>query len=163
MKLRNAILLPLLAALSGCLATYPVVKQSSSAAFIKFERNISQPLLGSITRYVNVDNKQQCNSAYADQKLMAVHNKGNPLVSDLNVNGLYVNPEKDFRILMSTVAGGAQCDVMVKMDVEAGQKYKVVVNGDAYIGVNKCSAKLYKQVKNAYEELEFKEYFECNK
>lgn len=167
-KLRNLALLPLFAVVSGCLATYPEVQESNSAAFIQFERNIADPLLGSITRYVNIDNNHKCHESYPDQKLMAVHNKGNPLVSDLHVNGLYVNPEKNFRILMSTVAGGAWCDVIVRMDVEAGEKYKIIASGDVHIGVNQCSAKLYKQINDnqgqkVYKETTFKEYLECNK
>lgn len=168
MKLRT-MLIPLLAtALSGCLTAYPVVKDTKSAAFIKFERNITEPLLGSITRYVNVDDKHQCRESYGDQKLLAVHNRGNPLVSDLNVDGLYVNSGKDFRILINTVAGGAWCDVIARMDVQAGQQYKIIVDGNVYIGVNKCSAKLYTLTgdasgKKTYVESKFKEYLECNK
>ena len=164
MILRNIFLLLVTMALTGCLATYPVVKESESAAFIKFERNMGAPLLGSITRYVKVDEKQQCREGYADQELLAVQNKGNPLVSDLNLNGLYVNPGH-FRILINTVAGNlGWCDVFVEMDIKAGEKYRIVANGNVSSGRGFCSAVLFKQTtQGPYEKSEFKKYFECNK
>jgi len=151
--------------LSGCLATYPVVKDIKSAAFIKFERNMIDPVLGSITRYTNIDNAHKCHEAYSDHKLLAVQNRGNPLVSDLNLDGLYVKSDKDFRILINTVAGGASCDVIVRLDAQAGQKYKILTEGDVHIGINKCSAKLYTLSNDGstYKPTKFKEYVECNK
>jgi len=151
--------------LSGCLASYPKVKDTKNASFIKFERKMIDPVLGSITRYANVDNKQKCHEPYSDHKLLAVQNRGNPLVSDLNLEGLYVNSGDNFRILINTVAGGASCDVIVSLDAQAGQNYKILTEGNVYIGVNKCSAKIYKQASNgnAYEPIQFKEYIECNK
>jgi len=151
--------------LSGCLASYPKVKDTKNASFIKFERKIIDPVLGSITRYANVDNKQKCHETYSDHKLLAVQNRGNPLVSELNLNGLYVKPGNDFRILISTTAGGATCEILASMDAQAGQNYKILTEGNVYIGVNKCSAKLYKQASNGntYEQIQFKEYIECNK
>ena len=163
MLFRNIFILMVSLILTGCLTTYPVVKESKSAAFIKFERNVASPALGSITRYVKVDDKQKCNQAYSEHQLLAVQNKGNPLVSDLNLNGLYVKPGS-FRILANTVAGGAWCDVFSTFDMQAGEKYKMVINGDAYIGINRCSAKLYQLTSTGeYQEKKFKEYYECNK
>jgi hypothetical protein len=86
----------------------------------------------------------------------------------VNVDDLYVNPGKDFRILINTVAGGAWCDVIARMDVQTGQRYTIIADGDVHIGVNKCSAKLYTLTedgsgKKAYVESTFKEYLECNK
>lgn len=157
------VLLLLSLSLTGCLTAYKKVEKSDKAAFIKFERHVASPLLGSITRYVKVDDKQDCRQGYSEHKLLAVHNKGNPLVSDLNVNGLYVKPDT-FRILINTVAGGAWCDVFVKFDAVAGKKYKVVLNGDAFISVNKCSAELYQLADNGqYQKKRFNEYKECNK
>lgn len=149
--------------LAGCLTAYPKVENIDQAAFIKFERNIQDPLLGSITRYVKVDDKQKCNQGYSEYLLLAVQNKGNPLVSDLNLDGLYVKPG-NFRILANTLAGSASCDIFVNFDMQAGQKYKMVVNGNVYISTNRCSAKLYQlTAQGAYKEKKFKKYQECNK
>ena len=163
MNLRYLLLLLVILSLTGCLTAYQKVEKSDKAAFIKFERHVANPLLGSITRYVKVDDKQDCRQAYSEHKLLAVHNKGNPLVSDLNVDGLYVKPG-NFRILINTVAGGAWCDVFARFDAVAGKKYKVVLNGDAFISANTCSAKLYQLADNGnYQQKRFTEYKECNK
>ena len=163
MKFSYIALLLLTTSLSGCLTTYPVVKESDTAAFIKFERNMSEPLLGSITRDVKVDEKQECNQGYSEHLLLAVQNRGNPLVSDLNLNGLYVKPGH-FRILSNTVAGRGWCDVFAELDIEANQKYKIVTNGNVSSGAGFCSLKLYKQENNgSYKEEKFDKYFECNK
>ena len=166
MRLRSTIILLLAILLSGCVNQYKVVKDTNSAAYIRFERKIADPILGSITSYIKVDAEQQCRQAYADQELMARHNRGNPLVSDLNVDGLYVKPGY-FRIRINTVAGGANCDVFVGTEIEAGQKYKVLVEGNVHISVNKCLAKVYKMTgekegKEIYEELIPVEYKQCN-
>lgn len=164
MKPYHLVLILLGISLTGCLTTYEKVEESDKAGFIKFERDVASPLLGSITRYVKVDDKQQCRQAYSEHKLLAVHNKGNPLVSGLNVDGLYVKPG-NFRILINTVAGvGSWCDVFVNFDVIAGQKYKIIASGDAYVGVNKCSAKLYQLTTSGeYQQAAFNKYYECNK
>lgn len=62
--------------LTGCLAPYKKVEPSKNAAFIKFERSVGAPLLGSITRYAKVDDKQQCNQAYSEFPLLAVQTMG---------------------------------------------------------------------------------------
>ena len=163
MKPHHMLVLVLSLSLTACLTAYPKIEKSDNAAFIKFERQVASPLLGSISRYVKIDDKHECRQSFSQYKLLAVHNQGNPLVSDLNVDGLYVKPG-NFRILINTVAGGAWCDVMARFDVAPGQKYKVVLNGDAYISVNKCSAKLYQLTNSGnYQEKKFTEYKECNK
>jgi len=166
MYLRNITIVFFTILLSGCVNQYEVVKGTESAAYIHFERNISSPILGSITSYIKVDNKNDCRQAYANQELMARHNKGNPLVSDLNTNGLYVKPGY-FRIRANSVAGGANCDVFAGTEIEAGQKYKFLVEGDLHIGVNRCTAKIYKMTgknngKEVYKELPPVEYKQCN-
>jgi len=151
--------------LTGCLATYPKIEKSDNTAFLKFERNMAAPLLGSISRYVKVDDKQDCNQGYVEHTLLAVQNTGNPLVSDLNLDGLYVKPG-DYRILINTVAGpGAWCDVFVKLDIEAGKKYRIVANGNMRSGRGSCSASLYTQTADGtpYKKSKFKKYYECNK
>lgn len=163
MKLKHIILALISISLAGCLTPYEKVEPSKKAAFLKFERSLNGPLLGTITRYVKVDDKQKCREAYSEHKLLAVQNQGNPLVSDLNVDGLYVNPG-DFRIQINTVAGvRGWCDVFVELDVKSGEKYKIVTNGNMY-DRGTCSSKLYKlSDSGTYEKAEFKKYQECNK
>jgi len=166
MRLRSIVVLLSATLLFGCVNQYKVVEGTDSSAFIRFERNIADPILGSITSYIKVDDKQQCRQRYADQELMARHNRGNPLVSDLNVDGLHVRPGY-FRIRINTVAGGANCDLFIGAEIESGQKYKVVAEGNVHISVNKCSAKIYRMTgksadKEVYEELIPVEYKQCN-
>ena len=75
---------------------------------------------------------------------LATLDKGNPLVSNKNTDGILVETKDNFRILVRNVAGINWCDTVLGFKTEAGKEYKIVSHANVLEQYNSlCSAAVF--------------------
>jgi hypothetical protein len=148
---------------SGCaFKQYPTLTKSETTSFLSLERKVSGPLLGSTTFYTKVNDEYSCGRGTLKQEQLAVQDRGNPLISEKNPDGLYVNSESDFRISIKHIAGIVSCETITTFDVHPSTNYKIEASANVMSSQRTCSAKLLRESENGHqEEVKWKQSKQC--
>ena len=148
--------------LSGCATTYPKITNLNNSAFVELERHINGSILGSFTGLYKVKKTQQCYDSYVNSQILILQDKGNPLNSNVNENGLLVKSGEYLRILVNSVSG-QQCQTIIGFNPKKGEKYKIVAHANIRAYNQKCSVELYEWQKNnsTYKQINLAEYNKC--
>lgn len=153
--------------LSGCAMMQDYVASTdSNASKISIQRHLNASLLGSTTYIYEVNPARKCNgdNSKEDSRFMVL-DKGNPLVSEFNPNGVSVTPDKPITLLLHSIAGPInQCTVIISFTPRAGADYKIDLWGQLDRKPNVCKADLAEVVKNSNikKRTEFGLHEACN-
>ncbi|KEI71278.1 hypothetical protein [Endozoicomonas elysicola] len=132
--------------LSGC-SVMKDFEQSDdeNSSKITVERALSAPLLGSSTFIYATNNKRNCkgDSSGNDTKFMVL-DKLNPLVSEYNENGVFVENGKELSLLFQSVAELRQCTIIATFTPESASNYHIVLRGRIGSILDYCEAVLYR-------------------
>lgn len=152
-----------LVVLSGCATKYVEPLPTQPTAQIKFERDSKSPALGSTTLFVALDDTFSCNplKGFMKQKKMATIDKGNPLIKNENNGAIRVPVKENFRLLVKTIAGFSNCDVVLCFKSERNKNYKLKAITDMKSKEISCSVVVSELNFKEETEVTFIEYEEC--
>jgi hypothetical protein len=150
MYIKSAIAMSLLFVTSCAMMKDYAASTNKNSSHITITRELGAPLLGSTTYIYEVSSDRQCNgdSSIPDTRFMVL-DEGNPLVSDFNVNGVDVEPNKPISLVLYSIAGPAnQCMVIISFTPETETNYQIKLLGRLDYQPNTCKAELYATPKN---------------
>lgn len=145
--------------LFGCTPQlYKVNDTAEKTAYFKFKLEGDTATFGTTAYFEAVDGNPECEDA-GNSKRLAVLDVGNPLIGNVNEDGLKVEAKKNFGIALRQISGKLlsinSCSVFFMFDVEPNSEYTLVSISDPYGG--KCAAAVLdsnnEQVKlNSFED-----------
>ena len=150
--------------LSGCVPKYVEPSSSEPIASIRFEKSSKDPILGSSTFFISLDESYECipGKGFIGQKIMATIDKGNPLVKDTSNRVISIPTKSNFRLLVVNAAGLSTCDVVLGFKPEQGKKYLVLSKSDLKSSEISCSAEITEISSNEKIDVNLTEYKQCN-
>lgn len=117
----------LVLALCGCAPLYQLPDQRSPRAELKFSYE-SKMMRPNVATFAYSENSLNCQLGLQEgTKRLAVISRGNPMVSDVNVNGLFVAAEQKFRIKADAIPLRPEdgCFKIVTFTPRGGAAYEV--------------------------------------
>ena len=153
------------AALLAPAVAAPADPPATDTVFIQFERDAKGPFGLSTTVFVRVKEGYKCKASqgFLGQKKLATLDKGNPLVSSKNVQGVESAASDQFRILIRAISGTLRCDVVASFSAKAGERYKLTSRSDLPLrNAPSCSADVSVLQDGEFRKIEFNEYSECH-
>ena len=138
---------------------------SDARVFLEFERDAQGPLLGSTTVFVRVKEGYKCKASqgFLGQQKLATLDKGNPLVSSKNAQGVAESASDQFLVLIRAIAGTRRCDVVASFSAKSGERYQLTARSDfPSHGDPTCSADVSVMQDGEFRKIEFNEYSQCH-
>ncbi|MEH6597064.1 MAG: hypothetical protein V7736_16135 [Colwellia polaris] len=139
------LLIPLL--LSGCagLPTYIEPPTNTPSAQLTVISNFDAPFLGYST-FINVHTEEDtCGKSFGSKSAakLIVLDDSNPLISELNPDGVKLSVGNKYSFMIMSVAGMDNCTIYASFNPEINQYYKMNVSGVLGLSGNMCKAELY--------------------
>jgi hypothetical protein len=140
----------------------PIIGDTSK---IVITSDVEAPMLGYSTYIYKVKKFRKCYyglNAEEDTRFMTL-DKGNPLVSEFNAEGVNVASGEALTLAIETVAGGTKCPLFVGFTPDKGNDYQIKVLGKVNISPHQCKVELWSKVKdtNKLEKQKFEYLNEC--
>lgn len=131
--------------LVGCTpALYKVNDAAEKTAYFKFKMEGDTASFGTTAYFETIDGNPKCGEA-GNGKRLAVLDVGNPLIGNVNADGLKVEAEKDFGIAIRQISGKllsiSDCSIFFMFDVEPNREYTLVSISEPDGG--KCAAAVF--------------------
>lgn len=138
---------------------------SGEVSKILITSDVEAPMLGYSTYIYKVKEFRKCYyglNAEEDTRFMTL-DKGNPLVSEFNAQGVNVSAGEKITLAIETVAGGNLCPLFVGFTPDENKDYEIKVLGKVNISPHQCRAELWSTVKNTNKSIkeEFEYLNEC--
>ena len=133
--------------ITGCagLPTYTEPSTNVPTAELKVNSNFEAPFLGYST-FVNVHTEEDtCGKSFGAKSAakLIVLDDGNPLISELNPNGVKLSIGKKYSFMIMSVAGMSNCTIYSSFNPKADQNYKMNISGKLGFYGTSCNAELY--------------------
>jgi len=159
------LLIPLL--ITGCagLPTYTEPQTNVPSAKLKVNSNFDAPFLGYST-FVNVHTEEDtCGKSFGAKSAakLIVLDDSNPLISELNPNGVKLSVGNKYSFMIMSVAGMSNCTIYTSFNPEADKNYKMNVSGKLGSFGTNCKAELYSydEITNTTSPVDFEYYGQC--
>ena len=157
----------LLFLVTGCagLPDYVEPKTHEPSASFKVKHDFDAPFLGYST-FVNVHTeKQTCGKSFGSKsgaRLIVLDDK-NPLISELNPNGVQLAADKKHSFMIMSVAGMSNCSIYASFKPKANEIYELNVSGKLREHSTHCKAELYRinEKANEISPVDFQYYGKC--
>ncbi|WP_428034795.1 hypothetical protein [Amphritea sp.] len=166
---KNISALSCLLVLTGCASVQDYVPpQNTDTANVVVTRNITAPLLGYTSTLFKLETFKTCHEEIGKNKAtrFMVLDKGNPLIAEVNAEGVDVAVNEPVNLFMVTVAGpfNGSCSSIVKFTPESGKDYEIRLLGDITQSPGRCTAELWSTQagSNIAQQDSFEEYDDCN-
>jgi hypothetical protein len=161
----SIILLSLL--VTGCAGPpdYVEPKTNQPSADFKVKHNFDAPFLGYST-FVNVHTEEEtCGKSFGSKSgaKLIVLDDGNPLISELNPEGVKLATDKKYSFMIMSVAGMSNCSIYTSFKPQANEKYEMNVSGKLGSHSTNCKAELYNidEATNKRTPVNFQYYGQC--
>lgn len=152
---------------TGCasLPTYVEPKTDAPSAGFKVKHDFDAPFLGYST-FVNVHTEEQtCGKSFGSESgaKLVVLDDSNPLISELNPEGVNLAVGKKYSFMIMSVAGMSNCTIYTSFIPQANEYYEMSVSGMLGAHSSHCKAELYRvdETTNKISPVEFQYYGEC--
>jgi len=153
--------------ITGCagLPTYTEPPTNVPSAKLKVNSNFDAPFLGYST-FVNVHTEEDtCGKSFGSKSAakLIVLDDSNPLISELNPNGVKLSVGKKYSFMIMSVAGMSNCTIYTSFSPEADQNYKMNISGKLGSFGTSCKAELYSydETTNTTSPVNFEYYGQC--
>jgi len=160
------LLIPLL--LSGCASLPTYIEHETNTPSVKLvvDNEFNAPFLGYST-FVDMHTEEEtCGDSFKSKSAvrLIVLDKGNPLISDLNRNGVKLATGKKYSFRFIAAAGTTSCSLFASFTPENQHEYKIDVSGVLLGFTAECKAELYSTDINTKVTLPvgFEYYGQCN-
>lgn len=138
-----ATFLPVL--LGGCagIPLYKIPDGVTQRASIKLDYS-EQSLLSGVLIVSHLDGLPVCGERIANQQKLFVSSRGNPLVSNVNAQGVQISAGEKFMFAATSLQDGWQppCSLMASFTPSSGQSYKLVFMDRSFREVKNCSVEV---------------------
>jgi hypothetical protein len=152
---------------TGCagLPDYVEPKTNELSAGFKVKHDFDAPFLGYST-FVNVHTEEQtCGKSFGSKSgaKLIVLNDSNPLISELNPDGVKLAVGKKYSFMVMSVAGMSNCSLYTSFKPQANEKYEMNVSGKLGSHSTHCKAELYSvdETTNKRSPVNFQYYGQC--
>lgn len=152
---------------TGCagLPDYVEPKTNEPSAGFKVKHDFDAPFLGYST-FVNVHTEEQtCGKSFGSKSgaKLIVLNDSNPLISELNPDGVKLAVGKKYSFMVMSVAGMNNCSLYTSFKPQANEKYEMNVSGKLGSHSTHCKAELYSvdEIANKRSPVNFQYYGQC--
>ena len=164
MKLSIILILLLVTGCAG-LPNYVEPKTNVPSAKFKVNHSFDAPFLGYST-FVNVHTEEQtCGKSFGSESgaKLIVLDDNNPLISELNPDGVKLAVGKKYSFMIMSVAGMSNCTIYSSFKPEANSNYEMNVTGKLGAHSTHCKAELYRvdEAANKITPVEFGYYGQC--
>lgn len=151
---------------SGCATQYQLPEHTEATSIIHFEREVEDPLLGSGTVFLKLDDEYQCNDLFKGQENLTRIESGILGSPDDHPTSVVVASEKNFRLLARTQAGYSACGNIISFETQPDKSYLILVKAKIKSAYNQptCSIKLFEQNekdKSKSKEVIITDYQQC--
>jgi hypothetical protein len=153
--------------ITGCagLPNYTEPPTNIPLAKLKVTSNFDAPFLGYST-FVNVHTEENtCGKSFGSKSAarLIVLDVGNPLISELNPNGVKLPVGSKYSFMIMSVAGMSNCTIFASFNPKAGQNYEIKTSGQLGSLGSNCKAELYSYDKttNVKVPVDFEYYGQC--
>ena len=141
----------------------PPIDKPYSKLIIK--QDFEAPFLGYST-FVNVHTEEEpCGKSFGSDSgaRLVVLDKGNPLISELNPDGVKLSIDKKYTFMILSVAGPINCAVYTSFRPKLSESYELKVSGELHSFSTSCKAELFKTDENTNQlsPVEFEYYGNC--
>ncbi|MDO6565925.1 hypothetical protein Q4561_02525 [Alteromonas sp. 1_MG-2023] len=160
-----ALLIPLI--ITGCagMPDYVEPKSTTPSATLKVTNDFDAPLLGYSTFVHTHTETETCGKSFGAESgaRLIVLDKGNPLISELNPDGVKLSAGRKYSFMIMSVAGMQNCIIYASFSPEADQNYEIKTFGKLRSYDNSCEAALfrYDELNEAYTSIDFEYYGQC--
>jgi len=152
---------------TGCagLPDYVEPKTNELSAGFEVKHDFDAPFLGYST-FVNVHTEEQtCGKSFGSESgaKLIVLDDGNPLISELNPDGVKLAVGKKYSFMIMSVAGMSNCTIYTSFKPKANENYKMNVSGKLGAHSTHCKAELYSidETTNKISSVDFQYYGQC--
>ncbi|MBB6578025.1 hypothetical protein HNP33_002093 [Comamonas odontotermitis] len=115
---------------SGCAIKERYVEPKSDEPRARLNTNIKTSNIISVVTVVDVvDGNVKCGEKYQGAKRAIAISRGNPMVEDINPDGLWVNADREINLVMLMANDGFACVHNAKFTPEAGGIYELKASG----------------------------------
>ncbi|GGI87236.1 hypothetical protein [Shewanella gelidii] len=157
----------LLLLVTGCagLPNYVEPQTGESSAGFKVKHDFDAPILGYSTFvYVHTE-EQTCGKSFGSESgaKLVVLDDSNPLISELNPDGVKLAASKKYSFMIMSVAGMSNCIIYASFKPKADEYYEMNVSGQLGAHSTHCKAELYRidETANIMSPVEFQYYGQC--
>lgn len=164
--MRASLILTLLL-VTGCagLPTYVEPTKNEPVAVLKVQHKFNAPFLGYST-FVNVHTEEQtCGKSFGSKSAarLVVLDDNNPLISELNSDGVKLSIGSKYSFMIMSVAGMNNCTIYTSFMPKANEHYEMNIFGTLGGYDTNCKAELYRidEASNSSIPVKFQYYGEC--
>lgn len=162
----NIVLLVCLVAGCAGLPDYAEPPTDTPSSKLLFKHDFEAPFLGYST-FVNVHTEEEpCGKSFGSDSgaRLVVLDKGNPLISELNPDGVRLSIDKKYTFMILSVAGPINCAIYTSFSPKANESYEIKVSGELHSFSRSCKAELFKADENTKQlsPVEFEYYGNCH-
>lgn len=118
--------------LSGCATKARYIEPNTAAP--RAQLSIGVQTVKLISGFATVDvvaGASKCGEAYPDSKRAIVISQGNPLISNINAEGIWVNADKPIHLVTMMGMDGFSCGQALSFTPEAGGNYELQAVGQS--------------------------------
>lgn len=132
---------------------------------LKVTNDFDAPFLGYST-FVNTHTETEiCGKSFGAKSAarLIVLDKGNPLISELNPDGVKLSTGNKYSFMIMSVAGMSNCTIFAAFSPEAGQSYEIKTSGKLGSFGTHCKAELFKydEITMTSKLIDFDYYGQC--
>ena len=115
---------------SGCAVREKYIEPKSDEPRARLQTNIKMSkIISAVTVVDVVDGNVKCGEKYQGAKRAIAVSHGNPLVEDINPDGLWVSAGREMNLVMLMANDGFACVHNAKFTPEAGSIYELKASG----------------------------------
>ena len=162
---KSALLLSIL--ITGCAGMPEYIEPKSNVPTAKLTviNDFDAPFLGYST-FVNTHTESEtCGKSFGAKSAarLIVLDKGNPLISELNHDGVKLSAGNKYSFMIMSVAGMSNCTIFASFSPKADQSYEIKASGKLGSLGSNCKAELFKldELTMAPKLIEFDYYGQC--
>jgi hypothetical protein len=152
---------------TGCagLPNYVEPKTDEPSAGFKVNHDFDAPFLGYST-FVNVHTEEQtCGKSFGSESgaKLIVLDDDNPLISELNPDGVKLAVGKKYSFMIMSVAGMSNCVIYTSFEPKSNEYYEMNISGKLGAHSTNCKAELFlvDETANKKSSVEFQYYGQC--